>query len=309
MESSISGGRHVRNIRPTINSYMYANARSISAIAGIAGDARVASEYAEKADKLRSLIEQRLWNRDAQFYETVREGGQFANVRELIGYTPWYCGLGKGREVAWKQLVDPRGFFAPYGPTTAEQRNPEFQVPYSGDDCQWNGPSWPFATSITLRGMAEAIDVSRADYWKTFQIYTRSQRLKLPNGRVIPWIDEDLDPFTGVWLARTLKQRKPGFYGRGDHYNHSSYADLVITGVVGLRPRADRWIEINPMLPASTWDWFFLDGVPYHGRSVSILWDRTGLHFRRGKGLSVFVDGVVAGRIDHIGKLRVAMPS
>jgi hypothetical protein len=47
------------------------------------------------------------------------------------------------KSVAWKQLIDPRGFCAPFGPTTAEQRHPKFAVAYAGHECQWNGPSWP----------------------------------------------------------------------------------------------------------------------------------------------------------------------
>jgi hypothetical protein len=88
-----------------------------------------------------------------------------------------------------------------------------------------------------------------------------------------------------------MKIRKGTFYGRGDHYNHSTYADLLITGLVGLRPRADNVVEVNPLLPANTWDWFCLDRVPYHGRTLSILWDRTGTKFGKGQGLQVFVDG------------------
>jgi hypothetical protein len=91
------------------------------------------------------------------------------------------------------------------------------------------------------------------DYFETFLIYTRSHRLKLPDGRVIPWIDENLNPFTGEWQARSMKIRKGTFYGRGDHYNHSGYADLLITGVVGLVPRPDSVVEIHPLLPEGTW--------------------------------------------------------
>jgi hypothetical protein len=316
MESSISGGRHVRNIRPTINSYMFANATAIAAVAGLAGDTRLREEYGAKAAVLHRLVEEKLWNPQAKFFETVLENGQFSNVREQIGFTPWYCSLpegGKGYEAAWKQLMDPKGFSAPYGPTTAEQRHAEFQVPYGGDDCQWNGPNWPFATSITLRALANVLndypqsDITRQDYLKTLLIYAKSQRLKLPDGRVIPWVDEDLDPLTGVWLARTLKQRKPGFYGRGDHYNHSSYADLIITGLAGLRPRADETVEVSPLLPAGMWDWFCLDGVPYHGRMVSILWDRTGQRYKRGKGLIVLVDGRMVGQGSALGKLTARL--
>jgi hypothetical protein len=296
MESSISGGRNVKNVRPTINSYMYANAKAIAAIAALAGRDGVREEYAGKAAKLRALTQQKLWNAKDQFFETLTESGAFAAVREQAGFTPWYFDLpdaGKGYEIAWTQLVDPKGFFAPYGPTTAEQRHPAFQIARTGDDCQWNGPSWPFATSITLRALANVLNeykqnaISARDYLDTLEIYTRSQHLKLDDGRVIPFVDENLDPFTGAWLAREIKIAKKSYYGRGDHYNHSSYADLIITGLIGLRPRADDTVEVNPL---ATWDWFCLDGVPYHGRLLTILWDKTGQHFGRGQGLRVFAD-------------------
>ena len=316
MESSISGGRKVKNLRPTINSYMYGNARAIAAIAAMSGKPTMAREFSDKAAALRKLVEERLWNPQAKFFETVLETGGFANVREEQGYTPWYFDLpeaGKGFEEAWKQLMDPAGFFAPYGPTTAERRHPQFQIADTGDDCQWNGPGWPFATSITLTALANVLRdyrqdaISRDDYFKTFLIYTRSQRLKLGNGRTVPWIDENLDPLTGVWQARTMKIRKKTFYGRGDHYNHSTYADLLIAGVVGLRPRADDVVEVSPLVPEGAWDWFCLDQVPYHGHLVSVVWDRTGAKFGRGKGLRIFVDGRDAAAVPRMTRLTARL--
>ncbi len=312
MEESASGGRHARNLRPSINSYMYGNAAAIAAIAKIAGKPALQVEYAVKAARLRQLVEQNLWNRHAEFFETVQPSGRFADVREEIGFTPWYFNLPKsqaGYETTWTQLMDPNGFYAPYGPTTVERRHPSFRISGEGDDCQWNGPSWPFATTITLRAAAEALNrypscpLRVEDYFRLFLIYTRSQRLRLPGGRTIPFIDENLNPFTGEWQARSTKIRKGTFYGRGDHYNHSGYADLVITGVCGLRPRADRVIEINPLIPAGLWDWFCLDRIPYHGHAVSIIWDRTGTHFGMGSGFRVLVDGREAARSDNLGRL------
>jgi len=72
--------------------------------------------------------------------------------------------------------------------------------------------------------------------------------------------------------------------GCGDHYNHSGYADLVITGLVGLRPRADSTTEVNPLLPRGQWDWFYFDRIPYRGRSLTITWGK-------GNGLRVLADG------------------
>jgi hypothetical protein len=316
MEESISGGRRVRNIRPSINSYLYGNAKAIAAIARMADRPQIAHEFDAKSARLKSLVQERLWNRDAAFFETRLESGEFAAVRELIGYTPWYFELpdsGAGYEAAWKQLMDPAGFYAPFGPTTAERRHPQFTIAYEGDDCQWNGPSWPFATTITLRALANLLNgppqnaIGRDAWFRTFQIYTASQHRKLEDGRVIPWIDEDLNPLTGEWLARARKAAEKGFYERGQYYNHSAYADPLICGLVGLRPRADGVVEVNPLAPAK-WDWFCLDHVPYHGRALAVVWDRTGAKFGKGSGLQVFVDGRRVSRSPRLDRVQGKLP-
>jgi hypothetical protein len=177
-------------------------------------------------------------------------------------------------------------------------------------DCKWNGPSWPFATTITLRGLANVLNdhsqnaISPADYRRTLAIYTHNHRLKLDDGRVIPWIDENQNPETGEWIARTMKIRKGTFYGRGDHYNHSAYCDLIITGLTGLRPSSGDTFEVNPLADPA-WDWFCLDNVPYHGRSVSIARDRNGQKFGCDAGLAVYVDGQRTASRETLGRLAV----
>jgi len=312
MESSISGGRKVKNIRPSINSYMYGNAGAIAAIAEMAGRAAVARQYRDKASRLKELVERRLWNSAARFFETLDESGAFVPVRENIGYTPWYFDLPDDRAEyaeAWKQLMDPAGFYAPFGPTTAERRHPKFDVASLGDDCSWDGPGWPFATTITLRALANLLHgyrqnaISRRDYFETLRIYAKSQHLKLDDGRVAPFIDEDLNPLTGEWLARARKIAKKTYYGRGDHYNHSGFADLIVTGLAGLRPRADDVVEVDPLLPAGAWDWFCLDRIPYHGRTLTIFWDRLGTRFGKGKGLRLYSDAKEIGHAADLGRL------
>ena len=75
------------------------------------------------------------------------------------------------------------------------------------------------------------------------RIYAASQQLKRDDGKVVAWIDEDLDPLTGDWIARTIL--KPGGEGsvveRGKDYNHSTFCNLVISGLVGIRPAATTW--------------------------------------------------------------------
>jgi hypothetical protein len=316
MEETVSGSRHNKNARPTINSYMYGNAKAIAAIARLAGRRNLERMYKNKAEKLKALVQEKLWDPNAKFFKVLLDTGQLAGVREIMGYTPWYfslCDAGRGYEEAWKQLMDPKGFYAPFGPTTAEQRHPGFKIAEEGDNCQWNGPSWPFSTTVTLKALANVLNdypqqaIGLQDYFETFLIYTRSQRLRLPDGRVIPWVDENLNPFTGEWLARARQINKGTFYGRGDHYNHSAYCDLVITGLVGLRPSESDVVEVRPLLPEGPWDWFGLDGVSYHNRTLTILWDRTGAQFGKGRGLRVLANGkqiAYSARLERVrGKL------
>ncbi len=298
MEMSIGGSGY----RPTINSYMFADARAIANIAGLLGQTNVAGEFSAKAVKIKQLVQGELWNPNQQFFETMPRqplNAKPADVREELGFTPWYVNLpDPGYVVAWKQLMDTNGFFAPFGPTTAERRSPEFKLAYDGHECQWNGPSWPFATAITLTAMANLLDnyqqnvISKQDYFDILEIYAKSQHLQRDDGKVVPWIDENLNPLTGDWMARTImKTRKNQIYERGRDYNHSTFCDLIITGLAGLRPRADDIVEINPLLPAGTWDYFCLDNIAYHGRILTILYDKTGEYYGKGKGLRVFADG------------------
>jgi len=141
--------------------------------------------------------------------------------------------------------------------------------------------------------------IGREDYFEMLRIYTKCHQRKKEDGKVIPWIDENLNPHTGDWISRTrLKTWRNGTWDarkggkeRGKDYNHSSYNDLIITGLVGLRPRIDEVVEVNPLLTENTWDYFCLDNVLYHGHVLTIIWDRTGKRYGKGKGLAVLADG------------------
>ena len=311
MEMSIGGAGGTEEYRPTINSYMYGDAVAIAKIADLSGRADLARQYRATAAQLKMLVQETFWNRNAQFFENLRPGEkQLVNVREELGYTPWYFNLPDDNSIAWKQLMNPRGFYARFGPTTVEQRDPRFRIAYTGHECQWNGPGWPFATSVTLTAMANLLNnyrqnvVNRQDYFDVLKIYTKSQQLKLSDGRTVPWIDEDLDPYRGMWIARAvLKRNGAGIPERGKDYNHSTYCDLIICGLVGLRPRADNIVEVNPLVPNGAWDYFCLDNVHYHGHVLTILYDKTGGRYGKGAGLRVFADEKLIATRKGLGRL------
>ncbi|MFM7149984.1 MAG: discoidin domain-containing protein, partial [Gemmataceae bacterium] len=92
-----------------------------------------------------------------------------------------------------------------------------------------------------------------------------------------------------------------------EHYFHSSFNDLVITGLVGLVPRDDDQLQLKPLAPAD-WPYFALTHVPYKGRDLAITWDRDGTRYNAGKGLRVFADGKQIAAADSLDPLLIKLP-
>jgi hypothetical protein len=310
--------RGAEGYRPTLNSYLYADARAIAQAAALLGEPETARQYAVRAEALKRRVQEELWDPDREFFfhqsandepggirarSLTYETGPFAgnpHGRELIGYVPWQFGLpDPGYEGAWKFLMDSAYFAAPFGPTTVEQGDPQYLV--SPRCCMWSGNSWPYATTQTLVALANLLNdyqqpyVRPEDYVALLRTYARTLRRE---GR--PYVAEAADPATGSWAGHDT------FY-HSEHYFHSGYVDLIVTGLAGLRPRADDTLEVNPLVPGD-WDWFALDDVAYHGRRVTIVWDRDGTRYGRGRGLMLFVnDRKVASRPD-LGLISAPLP-
>ena len=305
--------------RPGFNAYMWADANAIARTARLAGDTATAAEFEAKARGIKDQLQAKLWDPKREFFfpmsmrdEEDKEGnkmlkhtltyqsGKYAGSphgRELHGYIPWQFNLpDPGFESAWKFLMDPAYFYAPYGPTTVERNDPQFLLKNSC--CWWSGQSWPYASAQTLKAMANLLQnykqnaVSRADYAKLLRIFAISHR---KNGK--PYLAEALHPDTGSFDGHDG-------YNHSEHYFHSSFNDLVITGLVGLKTRDDETVEIDPLAPTD-WNWFALEGIPYRNRRLTILWDRDGSRYQRGVGLRLLADGNEVGSRPDLGLLRV----
>lgn len=310
--------------RPTMNAYMWADALAIARVADLNGQQALAEGYRTKAAKLKEQLQTKLWDTKRQFFfplsqrdeeaegfkvkaltlthQTGRHAGSEYG-RELIGYVPWQFSMpdgDKGYEVAWKKLFDRNGFAAPFGPTTVERDDPMFLLKKTC--CWWSGQSWPYATSQTLKALANVLQeykqttVTSADYLQLLQTFAKTHR---KNGK--PYLAEACHPDTGSFEGHDG-------YNHSEHYFHSSFNDLVITGLVGLRPRDDDMLELKPLAPA-TWSYMALDKVPYRGHLLTILWDRDGTRYNRGKGLRVFLGEKELAHADKLGVLTVKLPA
>ncbi|MFD8688160.1 glycosyl hydrolase family 65 protein [Streptomyces sp. NPDC059651] len=282
--------------RPTLNSYLFAGHLAVGRMAALAGDTERAAAHTDRAEQLRSRVQEKLWSTRFQHFtdrfgpQYPDRGADFVSGPELAGFVPWYFGLpDAGFDVAWKSLTDPAAFAGSHGLRTVLPTSPYYLVQHrtpgsSPGECEWNGPSWPFQTSQVLTAMARLLDerphslVDPGDYVGLLHQYAAQQR---KNRR--PYVAENLDPDTGDWIA--------DFPDRSEHYNHSTFADLVLSGLLGVRPSAGDTLRVRPLVPPA-WDHFAVQNVSYHGRDLSIVYDRDGTHYRLGvRGLCVWVDG------------------
>lgn len=392
MELSIGGNQGKRQYRPTLNSYQYGEAVAVAKIATSAGSKDLALRFRKFAAKLRAKVEHLLWDKEAKFFKALSyvPPHKFTSAKELIGYTPWYFHLPTDplKYSAWLEFSNNTGFSAPHGLTTAVQRDPHFSTSYSwlgktrgAHECRWDGPIWPYATSITLTALANLLNtptgmlqlyVNRGDYFRALlrYAYSHSRRLSEPaieapvvvvkatparrrlqgtsaktavssaseakiqaalkasqvskrvsvvaqgaGGLVaVPWIDENMHPYSGDWIARTVLRtagwpEEKGGEERGKDYNHSTFVDLLLSGLFGVRPRAaDGLVDINPLVPATAnWAYFCVDRILYHGHMLTLLWDATGERYGQGKGFRIYVDGALASSTPTVQRVKIQL--
>ena len=105
------------------------------------------------------------------------------------------------------------------------------------------------------------------------------------------------------------KRMPTGDKDRGKDYNHSTWIDLIIEGLVGLRAALGALLVVRPLADPKTVGWFALDNVAYHGHDVSVLYDPDGSRWPHAgcTGLCVFVDGILKARSDGLSRLTVQL--
>jgi hypothetical protein len=305
--------------RPSINSYQYANARAIAKIAALAGQSSVVNDYNSRAAALRANVQKSLWNSTFEhFIDRYKVSNSFVKYwdfirgRELVGLVPWTFDLPENSSDyanAWKHVLNTDELLGPHGLRTVEPSYQYYMRQYRYDgtqkECQWNGPVWPFQTTQVLLAMSNFLDhyqqnvVTNNDFIKLLKQYTQLHY----QGTTLN-LEEDYAPDTGAPIVGLA---------RSPHYFHSGYIDIIMSGLVGIRPRADDFLEVNPLI-SSDMTYFRVEKVQYHGSSIAIQWDVDGKHYNVGAGLRIERDGKVIATSAILKRLvvpfaRTAVPS
>ncbi len=300
--------------RVDLTSYQYGNARAVANVYREIGKPEKAGEFEALATKIENAMAAKMWDAsDEWLYSLKAFDGAKAKVKEVVGVYPSYFGMPAALErfgAAWSSLTDPKQFWTAWPVASASKECPAYsQSGWPGGGvggCMWNGPTWPHANSLVISGMANAIRASRTAnrqsriagdrLWDLLASYTRAQFQdgKLEN----PWTGEFYDGETGKW--KTAER----------DYFHSTYLDLVMTCLVGIVPRNDDVLEVDPLVPEGKLSYFILDGQHYRGHDVTVVWDAPDGKdsFSDGrKGLDVYVDGKLRASRKGLGRTMVRM--
>jgi len=176
------------------------------------------------------------------------------------------------------------------------------------------GPSWPYETARVLTAAANILQeysnqstLTGDEYFQLlaqyiFQHTTTSANNDTAHPPGSGHIFENVHADLGYWNNRAIMYwaDEPG-RNQGDDYNHSTLIDLILTGLFGIRPQANRTLVVNPLLagaPARIFKSFAIDHLRYKARNVGIKWTIA-------TGLQVFVDGKLAAHRATMGMLRV----
>ncbi|CZT18079.1 uncharacterized protein RCC_03918 [Ramularia collo-cygni] len=179
--------------RPTINSYMWANALAIANVADLVGESSTAGIFRERASTLKTRFQTDIWNTTLEhFIDRHQRSNEFVQYyqpirgRELAGLVPWMFGMPDNNSkynAAWKHILDTSQLRGLNGMRTVEPSYQYYmrQYRYEGTnrECQWNGPVWPYQVTQVLLGMANLLNnynqtiISKTDYLRELRSYTR----------------------------------------------------------------------------------------------------------------------------------------
>lgn len=279
-------------------SFVYANARGVAELAVSAGQPAVAEEFSALAERIRAAVLAKLWDPGTAFFYPQTAGDDTRiPVRELHGFFPFTMRLAPDSPPyteALRKFVDPAEFWARYPPVITSAAH------YRTWSWEMDGLTRNIAPHPISMGALTALRALH-DYHQ--DIVTPGHFMDLMR-RYTSLMYPGVHPNDPGWRPNAheyYSQWEPGSRSPLpkpsdiSHDFHSMYCALVVQGMVGLRPRTDETIELRPA--ALEWPYFALHRLRYHGRDLTIVWDRPDGQVRYPgypEGFSLYIDDALA---------------
>jgi hypothetical protein len=279
-------------------SFVYANARALAQLARDAGDVPLQTEFDTVATHIRSAVLEKLWDDDTQFFYP-RQASDHTRIpiRELHGFFPFTTRLAPDEPryvAALKKFVDPEEFWSRFPPVITSLYHYK-RWKWGMDGLSRNIAPHPI--SMGALTMVEALKHYHQDSITPalfMDLMARYNTLVYSGANPYdPLWRPNVHEYYSKWEPnQSVLHPKPSDIS---HDFHSMYCSLIVEGAVGLTPRDDDKIELQPL--ALEWKYFLLDRLRYRHHDLSIVWDQPDGQVRYSgypEGFSLVIDGKVA---------------
>lgn len=285
--------------------YVYSGAKAGAEAFTVSGETARATALEGTADKIKNAVLTQLWDPTKKLILDKTVGGQQVPWKEINNYYPYSVGL------------MPKPGDADYTDDYADA------LRLFADDAQF--PIFPFYTAnqadkaeAAAAGHAGSNNFSIINSTVTFRMLSSALRNYPTSGLNADWYkkllywnawahyqnngDNRYPDQNEFWADGSADPQNIGYRSWIHHTQLGTTNWTVIEDAMGLRPRTDDKIELDPI--DIGWDHFSADNLSYHGKNLTITWDAPGGTRYYGndvpEGYSVFVDGKLAFTADKL---------
>ena len=266
-------------------SLTWSNAVAVSEMYKAAGNTELSNTYKTLADNIKSANIANAWDSGSnQFLMKMEQSGQFVPFRDINNYYGFMVGMipqNSGYDQALRVWNDDAQFptWPMYVSNSADYNIVQASPQYENRSRNYS----PGNIAMTLKMYSAAIKdydtsaITPADYGTLLEKYTEisfaNNNFNYPDANEF-WSGDTSNPYRS-WI----------------HHNfHSQYNTLVIEDVMGVTPRDDKIIELNPIDIGL--DAFKLSEVNYHGKDIAVILDDGGY--------KLYVDDTLAAHLSEL---------
>ncbi|RAK27476.1 chitobiase/beta-hexosaminidase-like protein [Actinoplanes lutulentus] len=301
------------NMDRTESAYLYSNAKASAAAYRTAGNAAKAAEMEAFAEQIKTAVLDVLWEPARSTPDEMGLSGNLLKHRHVA----------TNSLVPWKEINNYYPYSVGLMPNTAEYRE---GLRLFADDTQY--PIFPFTTAnqadkaaaaaqgdpgsnnfsvinstVTFRMLSSVLRNYPSQYvnaeWYKKLLYWNAWAHYQNNG------DNRYPDQNEFWADGSAANQSIGYRSWIHHTILGATNFTVIEDAMGLRPRDDAKIELDPIDVG--WDHFTANNIKYRDKDLTVVWDAPGGTRYYGsdvpEGYSVYLDGELAFTADKLGKL------
>jgi neutral trehalase len=265
-----------------LSSYMVLQNESLAGMADEFGRAAEAKGFRDKAQELRRLINEKLWDHaTGLYYDRDMKADTLIRIKNIASLLPLFCGVPDGKRAARMRdhIMDPEEFNTPMPLPSVARDEPTFFLD------MWRGPVWINTSYMVILGLEQYGFREEAA-----QIAFRTVDWVYKNRAATGEFWEFFDP-EQVGIDRLHRKTRPKKVGTMDDKPRPRFVgwtglvnNLVAEHLIGLRKGEEGW-EVCPRLPEQA-----------HGMTFRLS--------IRLEYLEVREDGKYAGKIKSYGNVR-----